>query len=144
MKTQFATDAWMRATKLALGRSTTFRDVARNWRSDFYCVVKAGNTVPQDLYLYFDLRYGECVEAVRVSDPSQRLPEIVLEGSLEAWQRVFQKKLSLLQALMTKELLVTSGVSVKIMGAPKAAQEFINCLAAIDTEWPDDSNPIRS
>jgi hypothetical protein len=63
MKTQFATDEWMRAVQSALGRSVTFRDVARNWRSDFYCVVKAGNALPEDVTLYFDLRYGECVEA---------------------------------------------------------------------------------
>ncbi|MGQ0601473.1 MAG: SCP2 sterol-binding domain-containing protein [Anaerolineales bacterium] len=133
MAIQFATDDWMRAVKQALTRSVIFRDAARNWRTEWLWAVTGG---PEPVYLFFDLRYGDCVEAIRVKDPSQRAAEITLEGPASAWQRVIQKKLSLMQAITTKELNVTSGQSVKIMGAHRAAQELMNVIARIETEWP--------
>lgn len=133
MAVQFATDGWMRAVKQALTRSVIFRDAARNWRTEWLWVVTGG---PEPAYLFFDVRYGDCVEATRVKDASQRAAEITLEGPVSAWQRVIQKKLSLMQAITTKELNVTAGQSVKIMGAHRAAQELMNVIARIETEWP--------
>lgn len=132
MAIKFATDDWMRAVKQALTRSVIFRDAARNWRTEWYWAVTGG---PEPVYLFFDVRYGDCVEAIRVTDPSQRAAQITLAGPASAWQRVIQKKLSLMQAITTKELNVTSGQSVKIMGTQRAAQELMNVIARIETEW---------
>lgn len=134
MAIQFASDEWMRAARNALSRSIGFRDAARNWRSELYWVVTGG---PSPIYLFFDVRYGECVEAVRVTDPAQRAAEVTVEGPLAAWRRVVKKKLGLLQAITTKELTITSGPSVKIMGAHRAAQALVDVLATLDTEWPE-------
>jgi hypothetical protein len=130
---QFASDDWLRAVKQALARSISFRDAARNWRTEWLWVVTGG---PEPIYLFFDVRYGECVEAARLKSETERATEITLEGSLVAWQRVSQKKLGLMQAITTKELNVTSGQSVKIMGAHRAAQAMMDVIAKIETEWP--------
>jgi putative sterol carrier protein len=137
MPIKFATDEWMKAVRLEINRSPVFRDVARNWRGDYYFVVKAGTGVPDDIYLYLSLRYGECDGAARVTNPREKSPELVLEGLLEAWQRVFQQRADLLQSIMKRELVLTSGPLVKVMNAPKAALELVKCIAKVDTEWSD-------
>ncbi len=132
MAHQFATEEWLQAIKQMLNRSASFREAARNWRTDMLWVVVDVSPV----YVYLDLRYGECLEAARLTAKSQRSPELVLEGTLAVWQKVFQKKLGLLQAIMTRELTVSDGQSVKLLGAPTAAQELVNVIAAVETEWP--------
>lgn len=133
MAIQFGSDEWLRAAKHALGRSLSFRDAGRNWRSEWVWAVTGG---AQPIYVFFDLRYGECVAVTRLNSATERASEITLEGPLAAWQRVLQKKLNLMQAITTNELNVTAGQSVKIMGAHRAAQALIDVMASIDTEWP--------
>ena len=133
MAIQFTSDEWLRAVKGALGRSLSFRDAGRNWRVEWVWSVTGA---PQPIYLFFDLRYGECVEVTRLSSATERTSEITLEGPLTAWQRVLQKKLSLMQAITTKELNITAGQSVKIMGAHRGAQALMDVVGSIDTEWP--------
>lgn len=133
MAIPFASDEWLRAVRNALGRSLSFREAGRNWRVEWVWSVTGG---AQPIYLFFDLRYGECVEVARLKTATERAAEITLEGPLTAWQRVLQKKLSLMQAITTKELNITTGPSVKIMGAHRAAQALLDVLGAIETEWP--------
>lgn len=133
MAIQFASDEWRRAVRHALGRSLTFREAGRNWRVEWVWSVTGA---AQPIYLFFDLRYGECVEVARLKSATERASEITLAGPLAAWQRVLQKKLGLLQAITTKELNVTAGQSVKIMGAHRAAQALMDVIGAIETEWP--------
>ena len=133
MAIQFAGDEWLRAVKQALARSVNFRDAGRNWRSEWVWSVTGA---AQPICIFFDLRYGECLEVARLKSATERASEITLEGPLAAWQRVLRKKLNLMQAITTRELNVTAGQSVKIMGAHRAAQALIDVIASIDTEWP--------
>ncbi len=134
MGVPFATPDWAQAVKAALGRSLSFKDQARNWHVALLLTVTAEAS---PAHIFFDLRYGEVVEVVALSDPAQRVPDVVVAGPRPAWGAVLRKEQGFLQALMTKTLEVTHGPSVRLMGAPKAVNEFVNVLAAVDTRWEE-------
>jgi hypothetical protein len=134
MSVPFATPGWAQAVKAALGRSLSFKEQARNWRVALLLTVSGG---PSPAHIFFDLRYGEVVDVIALTDPGQRAPDVVVAGPYSAWRAVFRKEQGFLQALMTTTLEVTHGPSVRLMGAPKAVNEFVNVVATVDTTWEE-------
>lgn len=135
MAIKFPSDAWIKALMEKLNESETYQDAARNWEGDFYFVVQKSPGVPQDAYLYMDLWHGKCRDAYEVSDPGQKKPEFTINAPLPTWKKVLNKKLDPIQGLVTRQLKL-QGNLMKVMKAPKAAVELVNCATQVDTEWP--------
>ena len=136
MAIQFATEAWIKALQDELNGSEGYREAAKNWEGDFYFVVSKGGAIPEDVYMYMDLWHGECRDAFQVKDPSEKSPAFVMTASLDVWQKVVGQDLDPIKGMMTRQLKL-KGNMMKIMKAPKAAIELVNCTAAIDTAWPE-------
>ncbi|MBK7920541.1 MAG: hypothetical protein IPJ94_30680 [Chloroflexi bacterium] len=49
--------------------------------------------------------------------------------------KVVEKKIDPIKGLMTRQLKLRNSM-MKIMKAPKAAIELVECTTHIDTEWP--------
>ena len=135
MGIQFASDEWAKALKTELNNSEGYAKAAEKWEGDFYFVINAGDGIEEDIYLYMDLWHGECREAMRVDDPSAKSPVFELSAPLKVWQGVLAKKIDPIQGLVSRRLKL-KGPMVKIMKAPKAAIELVDCCTKIDTEWP--------
>ncbi|MCZ7575187.1 MAG: SCP2 sterol-binding domain-containing protein [Ardenticatenaceae bacterium] len=135
MPIRFPSDEWVKALMAELNKSETYREAARNWEGDFYFVASAGPGVARDVYLYMDLWHGECRTAYEVADPSQKSPEFTISAPLPTWRKVIEKKLDPIQGLITRQLRL-KGNMLKIMKAPKAAAELVNCCTLVETEWP--------
>jgi len=135
MGIQFASDAWIKALMQELNNSAAYANAAKNWEGDFYFVIDKGDGLAEDAYLYMDLWHGACRDAFKVDDPGQKSPEFELSAPLKTWKGVLGKKIDPIQGLMTRKLKL-KGPMVKIMKAPKAAIELVECCTKIDTEWP--------
>jgi putative sterol carrier protein len=133
---QFPSDEWIKALMDELNGSESYRQAAKNWEGDFFFVVNEGSGVPQDVYLYMDLWHGECREAFEATDPSAKTPEFVIRAPVSAWQKVIEKKVDPIRALMTRQLRL-KGTMTKIMKYPKAATELVNCCTLVETTWPE-------
>lgn len=135
MPIKFPSDGWVKALMVELNQSATYREAAKNWEGDFYFIATAGPGLPKDVYLYMDLWHGECRAAYEVTDPSSKSPEFAISAPLPAWRKVIEKKLDPIQGLITRQLRL-QGNMLKIMKAPKAAAELVNCCTLVSTEWP--------
>jgi putative sterol carrier protein len=135
MPIRFATEDWIKALMTELNQSDAYRAAAKDWEGDFYFVVNAGS-LPSPVYLYMDLWHGECRAAYAVAEPASKTPEFTIEASLPTWHKVVDKKLDPIQGLMTRQLKLT-GPMIKVMKAPKAAMELVQCCTRIETEWPN-------
>ncbi|MCA9873189.1 MAG: SCP2 sterol-binding domain-containing protein [Ardenticatenaceae bacterium] len=135
MGVPFATEAWIKQLQHELNSSEGYREAAKTWEGDFYFVVTAGGPVPQDVYMYMDLWHGECREAMEVTDPAAKDPAFVMSAPVDVWRKVVEKKVDPIKGLMTRQLKL-KGNMMKIMKAPKAAIELVECTTRIDTDWP--------
>ncbi len=135
MGIKFGTDEWVEAAMNALNNSSAYKKAAIKWEGDFYFIVSDKNDgSSSDIIMYMDLWHGECRNAALIHDPSEKSPAFVMSAPLPVWKSIFSRKLDPIKGMMTKKL-VLKGNKMKVLKAPKAAIEMVNCCASIDTEW---------
>ena len=134
MSIKFGTDEWVKAAMVALNTTPAYTKAAAKWEGDFYFIVPDGDGAGKDIYLYMDLWHGECRDAFRVENPADKSPAFIMTAPLPVWQQIFEGKLDPIKGMMSKKLTL-QGNKMKILKAPKAAVEMVNCCASIDTEW---------
>ena len=135
MAYEFATDEWVKALEKELNSSDAYRKAAKNWEGDFYFVVEKGQGIEEDIYLYLDLWHGEARQAYLQNDPSSQETAFELSAPLDTWKGVLNKKIDPIRGIMSRQLKL-KGPMMKIMKAPKAATELVECAARVDTVWP--------
>lgn len=135
MGIQFATDEWIKALMAEVNQSEAYRKAAKTWEGDFYFIVEKGDGVAEDVYMYMDLWHGECRDAFRVDDPGQKSPAFVMNAPVAIWKQVFEKKIDPIRGLVSGKLKL-QGNMMKVIKAPKAAIELVECCTKIDTVYP--------
>ena len=130
MAIPFPSDEWIKALHQELNSSKAYQEAAKKWEGDLSFIVQSGS---QDTYLYLDLWHGECREAY--ASDSAVDSEFTIAAPLATWKQVIQGKVDPIRGLMTKKLKLT-GPMAKILKAPKAAVELVNCAKKLDTQWP--------
>jgi putative sterol carrier protein len=133
---KFPSDEWMKALMVEVNKSESYRKAATTWEGDFNFVVEPGSGLPQEVVLYIDLWHGEARFAAMLANPGERTPEFTIRAPLGTWRRVIEKKLDPIQGMITGQLKLTGTLS-KIMRAPKAAAELVNCATRVPTEFPE-------
>jgi putative sterol carrier protein len=131
----FPSDEWTKAFVEEINSSESYRKAAATWEGDFYFVVEPGGGLPEPVVLYVDLWHGEARSGGKVDSESERDPEFVIRAPLRTWRRVLEKKLDPIQGMVTGQLQLKGTLS-KIMRAPKAAAELVNCATRVPTEFP--------
>jgi putative sterol carrier protein len=129
----FPSDQWVKALHDELNRSKTYKEAAQKWEGDICFIIKKGAGVTKETYLYMDLWHGDSREAYESSQPVRS--EFTISAPLPIWKRVIEGKLDPIRGIMSRQLKLTGPMS-KILKAPRAAVELVNCATKIDTEWP--------
>jgi putative sterol carrier protein len=136
MAIKFMTEEWIKALMEEVNSSQGYREAARSWEGDFYFIVEPGNSGGDGVIYYMDLWHGECRSASVIADENEKDPEFRITASLDKWRRVIEKKLDPIQGMITRQLIL-KGNLMKIMKAPKAAMELVNCCTRVPTEFPE-------
>ena len=136
MAIKFPSNEWIQALMQELNKSQAYRDAAKNWEGDFYFIVEPEGSLKEKVIYYMDLWHGECRSACVVADEKEKTPEFRILAPLSKWRRVIEKKLDPIQGLVTRQLKL-QGNLMKIMKAPKAALELVNCCTLVPTEFPE-------
>lgn len=136
MAIKFLSEEWIRALMNELNSSEAYREAAKNWEGDFYFVVEPEGNISEMVIYYMDLWHGECRSACVVTDEKEKTPEFRISASVSKWRRVIEKKLDPIQGMVTRQLKL-KGNLMKIMKAPKAAMELVNCCTLVPTEFPE-------
>lgn len=135
MAYEFGSEAWAEALRKALNSSPEYRSAAANWEGDFYFICAQGASVPQDMYMYFDLWHGECRMAQPVEDPNTYSPAFELTADLIAWKKIIAGELDPIKGIVTRQLKL-KGNMVKVLQVPRAAMEMVKCATSVETIWP--------
>jgi putative sterol carrier protein len=135
MAYKFPSDEWIKALMVEVNKSEPYRKAAATWEGDFHFIVEAGPGITQPATLYIDLWHGEARSAALVTGGDEKKPEFTIRAPLGTWRRVIEKKLDPIQGMITGQLKLTGTLS-KIMRAPKAAAELVNCATRVPTEFP--------
>jgi putative sterol carrier protein len=134
----FGTMDWANAFMAAVNGSKPYEDAAATWEGDFYFIIEAGGALKEPGYMYVDLWHGKCrkVDVITEAEKDKYKPEFVLQASVATWRKVAEKKIDSIQAIVTRQLKLTGNMG-KVMRAVKAAQELVNCVTQVKTEYPD-------
>lgn len=135
MAIEFATDEWIKALQVELNGSDAYKKAAAKWEGDFYFVVEPESGAGDNTYLYLDLWHGDARDAFLVEDRSVKSPAFELSAPLSVWQGVLGKKIDPIRGIMTRQLKL-KGNMMKVMKAPKAATELVECATRVPTVWP--------
>ena len=136
MTIKFPTEEWIKTLKEKINTSKAYKDAAVNWEGDFYFIVEPEGSLTEQTIYYMDLWHGECRSVSLVKNESEKNPEFVIRAPLSKWRKVIEKKLDPIQGMVTRQLKL-KGNLMKIMKAPKAAMELVNCCTLIETEFPE-------
>jgi putative sterol carrier protein len=136
MAYKFPSDEWIKALMQEINNSQAYQDAAKDWEGDFYFIVEPDGSLKEHVILYMDLWHGKCRSARVVSSETEKSPEFRIWAPLDKWRRVIEKKLDPIQGLVTRQLKL-KGNLMKIMKAPKAALELVNCCTLVPTDFPE-------
>ncbi|MBN1374897.1 MAG: SCP2 sterol-binding domain-containing protein [Dehalococcoidia bacterium] len=134
----FGTLEWATQFMEAVNNSKAYEDAAKTWEGDFYFIIEPGGAVKETGYQYVDLWHGKCrkVDIVTEAEKDKYKPEFILSASIATWRKVAEKKVDPIQAIVTRQLKLTGNMG-KVMRAVKAAQELVNCVTQVKTEYPE-------
>jgi len=133
---KFPSDEWIKALMVEVNKSEPYRKAAATWEGDFNFTVEPGPGLPQPVVLYIDLWHGEARSAAMLLQDGEKTPEFTIRAPIGTWRRVIDKKLDPIQGMITGQLKLTGTLS-KIMRAPKAAAELVNCATRVPSEFPE-------
>lgn len=134
MALPFPSEEWIQALMTRLNESESYRKAAAKWEGDFAFVVEQNEDNPT--HLYMDLWHGECRSARQLGSAGEESPAFSMAAPIETWREVLTGRLDPIKGLMQKKLAL-SGNMMKVLKAPKAAVEMVNCAKEIDTSWPE-------
>lgn len=134
----FGTIEWANEFMEKVNGYKAYEDAAKTWEGDFYFVTEPGGSIKEPQYTYVDLWHGKCrkVDVVTEATKDKYKPEFVLQAAVGVWRKVAEKKVDSIQAIVTRQLKLTGNMG-KVMRAVKAAQELVNAVTMVKTEWPE-------
>lgn len=136
MAIKFPSEEWLKALMHELNNSQAYGNAAKNWEGDAYFILEPEGNFREEVIYYMDLWHGKCRSAYVVADEKEKTPEFRFRAPLSKWRKVIEKKLDPIQGMVTRQIKV-QGNMLKIMKAPKAALELVNCCALVPTEFPE-------
>ena len=136
MAIKFLSEEWIQELMQEVNKSQAYQNAARDWEGDFYYIIEPEDDINEAVIYYMDLWHGKCRSACVINDESEKTPEFVIRAPLRIWRRVIEKNLDPIQGMVTRQLKL-QGNLMKIMKAPKAAMELVNCCTLVPTEFPE-------
>ncbi len=132
----FPSEGWLDAFIVVINESEAYRKAAAKWEGDLYFVIEPGPGLSETSILYIDLWHGSARSGCVVAELSDMQPEFVIRASIGTWRKVIEKKLDPIRGMMTGQLKL-KGTLAKIMRAPQATAELVNCATKVPTVFPE-------
>jgi putative sterol carrier protein len=132
----FGTPIWVQAYAEAVNENEAFVAAAQGWQSDFFFVINHPEGVEKSVKVYVDLIDGKCKVAELVQDPAPYTPEFEVIGTFDNWKKVITREINPLQAIMSGRLAIKGNI-FKLMKQTAAAQELVNSISRVETQFLD-------
>ena len=125
---------WLEAFGDAINNNQAYKDAASWWEGDMMCVIEPSGPLDHEVRFYLGLYHGDCTGVKLLEPGEQASPEFTLAGPYDNWVKVAKKQLDTIQAVMSGKLRLEGNLA-KLMRATRAAQEIVNSLQKVDTEF---------
>ncbi len=125
---------WLEAFGNAINNNPAYKEAAEWWEGDMLCVVQPNGPLDHEVRFYLGLYHGECTGTKLLEKGEEVKPEFTLTGPYEAWVLIAKKELDTIQGVMSGKLKL-EGNMAKLMRATRAAQEIVNSLGNVETEF---------
>jgi putative sterol carrier protein len=128
------TKEWLDAFGDAINNNQDYKDAASWWEGDMLCVIEPSGPLDHEVRFYLGLYHGDCT-GVKLLEPGEEVhPEFTLAGPYDNWVKVAKNQLETIQAVMSGKLRLEGNLA-KLMRATRAAQEIVNSLQTVPTEF---------
>lgn len=138
MAYQFPSAEWVAAFKDAVNASEAYKVSAAKWEGDFHFVVEPKGSLKEPVKFYLDLWHGACREAHLVLEAGEKEPEFIIQGTIDTYRQIFNKKLDPIRALVSGKLKLKGNLG-KIMRSVKATLDLVNAASDVPTTYPEGS-----
>ena len=128
------TKEWLEAFGEAINNNPAYKAAAAWWEGDMQCNIEPSGPLDHEVRFYLGLYHGKCT-GVKMLEPGEKAnPEFTLAGPYDNWVKVAKGTLDTIQAVMSGKLRL-EGNMAKLMRATRAAQEIVNSLQKVKTEF---------
>jgi putative sterol carrier protein len=136
---RFPSEEWLQEYVQRINASQSYKDAAETWEGDVAYVIEAepDKGVPQDVYAWLDLWYGECREGKLIGAEEADQARFVIGAPYSRWKEVIKKELDPVKGMMQGKLKLKGDLPT-IVKYVKAANELVNLAQTVPTEFPDE------
>lgn len=132
-------EAWVESFRDRLNDNDTYAEAADGWGvgfdGDFVLDIEPDDTYDgEPLYLYLELRDGECLQTAVLDDPDEVAHGYALKGSYGDWKQIIQGEVDIVSSVMDGTLNV-DGSKMQAMRYQKALVEMGETAARVETEF---------
>ena len=128
------TQEWCDAFGEAINNNPAYKQAASWWEGDMLCVVEPSGPLDHEVRFFLGLFHGECTGVKLIEEGEQVEAEFTLSGPYDNWVLIAKKQLDTIQGVMSGKLRL-EGNMAKLMRATRAAQEIVNSLQNVPTEF---------
>ena len=135
----FPSGEWLAAYVELINASPEYKQAGATWEGDLSYVIEAepDKNVPDDTWLWMDLRRGEC-RAARVVGPEEgEAAHYIIRAPYTRWKEVLRGELDPVKGMMQGKLKLKGDLPT-IIRHVNAANELVNIAGRVPTEFPDE------
>jgi putative sterol carrier protein len=131
---KFPSTEWMEVIKNKLNTDVNYAQIAKNWEGDLRLVVEPDGSLPEKLWLYFDLWHGKCRDAYIEEQTSTKKPVFILKASYGNYIKILSGEVGVMQALMTRMVSVQGSMAYMMRNVPTIL-DFVRCCQEVTHSW---------
>jgi len=98
------------------------------------CVIQPSGPLDHEVRFFLGLYHGECTGVKLLEEGDEVEVEFTLSGPYDNWVKIAKKELDTIQGVMSGKLRLVGNMA-KLMRATRAAQEIVNSLQNVETEF---------
>ncbi|QSG13827.1 SCP2 sterol-binding domain-containing protein [Halapricum desulfuricans] len=132
-------EAWVESFRDRLNDNDAYAAAADGWGvgfdGDFVLEIGPDDTYDgEPLYLYLELRDGECLQTAVLDDPDEVAHGYTLKGSYSDWKRIIRGEADIVSSVMDGTLKV-DGSKMQAMRYQNALVEMGETAARVETDF---------
>lgn len=130
----FPSKEWMQVIKDKLNTDEHYAQVAKNWEGDLRIIIEPDNSIPEPMWLYFDLWHGKCRDTYIEDQSSIIKPAFILKASYGNIVKILSGEVGVIQALMTRMLGLQGSMAYMMRNVPTIL-DFVRCCQEVTHSW---------
>lgn len=134
MTVKILSEEWVKEFCKALNNNPNYKEAAAWWTGDMLLDIQPSDPLDHNVKVFLGLYKGDCTGTYLVEEGDEPETEFILAGPYENFVKVAKGELDTIQGVMSGKLKLTGNMA-KLMRATRAAQEIVNSLQKIETEF---------